>query len=390
MYIALMTSLATDIIFKEKLNQEINIEIDHIHLYVKDAVYWKQWFINVMGFYSIYGGSDEHTNTEIVKTGSQKNPIVFVISSPLSCQSPVAKYLEVHPPGVADVALRVNNLEKIVANYNLFETGIKAIIQEKKYTQGYLKWSEIYSTNGLTHTLFERKGFTPILPKKLLKKRPNNGVNKNYFLELDHLVLNVPKGEMESTIKWYEKVLEFEKKQFFKIETPQSGLSSQVMFHPVGNIQFPINEPISKNSQIQEFLDINNGSGIQHIALRTNKIAEVTKQLRKNGLTFLNVPNTYYENLAQINLNFKFEPEEWQKIVKENILLDEEEINEKESWNNSHPLLLQIFTQPIFKQPTFFFEIIERRQQAKGFGEGNFRALFEAIEREQKKRGTLI
>ena len=155
-------------------------------------------------------------------------------------------------------------------------------------------------------------------------------------------------------------------------------------------IQLPINEPISNNSQIQEFLDINNGSGIQHIALRTNKITEVTQQLRKNGLTFLKVPNTYYENLAKINLNLKFEPEEWQKIVQENILLDEEDINDKKSLNNNHPLLLQIFTQPIFEKPTFFFEIIERRQQAKGFGEGNFRALFEAIEREQRKRGNLI
>ena len=385
-----MTSLATDIMFKEKLNQKINIEIDHIHIYVKEAIYWTKWFINVMGFYSVAGGRDEHTNTEIVQSGSRQNPIIFVISSPLSCQSPVAKYLEFHPPGVADVAFRVNNLEKIVANYNLFDNGIEAIIQEKKYTQGYLKWSEIYSANGLTHTLVERKGKTPILAQQWLENRPNKVGEKSYFLELDHLVLNVPRGKKALSIKWYEKVLEFEKKQFFKIETPQSGLSSQVMFHPVSNIQLPINEPISNNSQIQEFLDINNGSGIQHIALRTNKITEVTQQLRKNGLTFLKVPNTYYENLAKINLNLKFEPEEWQKIVQENILLDEEDINDKKSLNNNHPLLLQIFTQPIFEKPTFFFEIIERRQQAKGFGEGNFRALFEAIEREQRKRGNLI
>ena len=158
------------------------------------------------------------------------------------------------------------------------------------------------------------------------------------------------------------------------------------MFHPVSHIQLPINEPLSKNSQIQEFLDINNGSGVQHIALKTNKITEVIEQLRKNGLTFLKVPYTYYEQLNKQKFNLKFNPQEWQKIVKENILIDQEETQN----NQNQPLLLQIFTEPIFELPTFFFEIIERRKQAKGFGEGNFKALFEAIEREQMKRGTLI
>ena len=385
MYINPMSSLLTNISLKENFNQEMKIGIDHIHLYVNDTSYWKKWFINVMGFHAIAGGNDEHTQTEIVKAGSKENPIIFVISSPLSPKSPVYKYLDIHPPGVADVAFKVNDLQNIVAKNNSFNEPIK----EKRYAQGYLKWSEISYQDGLTHSLFERRGKTPILPKDWLKETAINGEHKKYFLELDHLVLNVPKGEMISTMKWYEKVLGFEKKQFFKIETPQSGLSSQVMFHPLGNIQLPINEPISKSSQIQEFLDLNKGSGIQHIALRTNKITEVTQQLRTNGLTFLKVPDTYYENLAKVNLNLKFSPQEWKEIIKENILLDQEEIQEKGAGNKNHPLLLQIFTEPIFEQPTFFFEIIQRREEAKGFGEGNFRALFEAIEREQALRGTL-
>ncbi len=386
MYINPMSSLLTDFSLKENFNQGMKIGIDHVHFYVNDTIYWKKWFINVMGFHSIAGGNNEHTQTEIVKTGSKNNPIIFVISSPLSPQSPVAKYLDIHPPGVADVAFQVNNLQNIIAKIKSFNEPIK----ERKYAQGYLKWSEISYKNGLNHTIFERRGNTPILPKEWIKETAINQNNKNYFLELDHLVLNIPKGEMASTMKWYEKVLGFEKKQFFKIETPQSGLSSQVMFHPVGNIQLPINEPISKNSQIQEFLDLNNGSGIQHIAIRTNNITEVTQQLRQNGLNFLKVPDTYYENLAKINLNLKFSPQEWKTIIQENILLDQEEIKEKELNNKNHPLLLQIFTKTIFDQPTFFFEIIERREEARGFGEGNFRALFEAIEGEQRKRGTLI
>ncbi|MDJ0731185.1 MAG: 4-hydroxyphenylpyruvate dioxygenase [Crocosphaera sp.] len=364
--------------------------IDHVHLYVKDTTYWKKWFINIMGFYSIAGGNNDHTYTEIVRTGSNKNPIIFVISSPLSRKSPVAQYLENHPPGVADLAFQVHDLQNIVAKIKHFNNGTEEPIQEIKYPQGYLKWSKIVHKTGLTHSLFEREGNTPILPNNWIHPTPINGRNKSYFLELDHLVLNVAKGDMKSTIEWYKKVLGFQKKQSFKIETPQSGLYSQVMFHPIGHIQLPINEPISKNSQIQEFLDINNGSGIQHIALRTNKITEVTQQLRTNGLTFLKVPNSYYDHLVKINFNLKFPPEEWQKIVQQNILLDQEEKQEKKPGNENHPLLLQIFTEPIFEQPTFFFEIIERREEARGFGEGNFRALFEAIEREQQKRGTLI
>lgn len=368
----------------------MQICIDHVHWYVKDASYWQQWFINVMGFYAVAGGKNEHTHTEIVKTGSKKNPIIFVISSPLSAQSPVAKFLKVHPPGVADIAFRVRDLQIFVKNIKNISTVIKEPIKEKKHTRGYLKWSRIISKTGLIHSLFERRGETSILPEDWIKEKSDNQENNNHFLALDHLVLNVPQGELNSVINWYNKILGFQKKQFFKIETPKSGLYSQVMFHPIGNIQLPINEPISKSSQIQEFLDINNGSGIQHIALRTNKIAEVTEKLRKNGLNFLKVPTTYYEKLIENNYNLKFSDKEWQKIVKQNILLDKETTKKDQQSNQNNPLLLQIFTEPIFEQPTFFFEIIERREQAQGFGEGNFKALFEAIEREQIKRGKLV
>lgn len=372
-----------------KNKQVIKICIDHVHWYVKDAIYWKQWFIDVMGFYSVAGGKNEHTNTEIVKTGSKENPIIFVISSPLSSESPVAKFLKIHPPGVVDVAFRVSDLEFLFEKINNIADVIKDPIKEKKYNDGYLKWSKIISKTGLIHSLFERRGNTSILPEDWIKENSNNKNKNNYFLTLDHLVLNVAQGELKSTIHWYNTILGFQKKQFFKIETPQSGLYSQVMFHPIGNIQIPINEPISKNSQIQEFLDINNGSGIQHIALRTHKIVEVIQKLRENGLTFLKVPNTYYDKLIEENYNLQFDHQEWQKIVEENILLDQEKTKTKQQSNQNNPLLLQIFTEPIFEQPTFFFEIIERREQAQGFGEGNFRALFEAIEREQMKRGTL-
>ncbi len=363
--------------------------IDHIHFYVQDAKHWKNWFINVMGFQSIAGGKNSHTYTEIMRTGSPKNYIFFIFSSPLSPQSPVFNFLKIHPSGVADVAFRVDNLTEFIAHIQSFVNINKEPIKQKRSAQGCLKWSQIISNTGLIHTLFERQGKTPILPDDWIRENKVNKSNSHHFISLDHLVLNVEKGQLESTVNWYKKILEFEKKQSFTIETPQSGLYSQVMFHPVSKVQFPINEPTSYNSQIQEFLDINRGSGIQHIALRTNNITQVTQQLRRNGLTFLKVPNTYYQSLIEKRFNLEFAPQEWREIMKANILLDQEQNKDHQELNHNNPLLLQIFTQPIFEQPTFFFEIIERRQEAKGFGEGNFQALFEAIEREQIKRGTL-
>jgi len=161
------------------------------------------------------------------------------------------------------------------------------------------------------------------------------------------------------------------------------------MVHPDSALQFPVNEPGSPNSQIQEFIDFNRGSGIQHLALQTPGITKIAKQLRQNGLSFLSVPITYYTEVENKYPNLNLSDREWEDIIESKILVDcqPNEINIKDSLNL--PLLLQIFTKPIFKEPTFFFELIERRDRAKGFGEGNFQALFEAIEREQIQRGNL-
>ncbi|MEA5532592.1 4-hydroxyphenylpyruvate dioxygenase [Crocosphaera sp. XPORK-15E] len=362
------------------------MRIDHVHFYVKDGNQWKNWFINVMGFQSIATGQNEHTHTEIVGSCNKANSIIFILSSALLKSSPVAQFLQKHPSGVADVALRVNNLAAIMERVKGHSGIIQQPIQEQKLPQGALKWSQIISHSGLVHTLIERQGKTPILPDYSLKENCDILPQQNDFLAIDHVVLNVASGELQTTANWYENVLGFEKKQTFTIETPQSGLYSQVMVHPMSDLKIPINEPLSNNSQIQEFLEVNNGAGIQHIALRTNKIIQVTAQLRLAGLKFLNVPKTYYDSLFNKQLILNFSIDEWHNIIKQNILLDQE----KNLSNNNLeiPLLLQIFTKPIFEKPTFFFEIIERRKQAKGFGEGNFRALFEAIEREQMKRGT--
>jgi 4-hydroxyphenylpyruvate dioxygenase len=159
------------------------------------------------------------------------------------------------------------------------------------------------------------------------------------------------------------------------------------MFHPVSGVQFPVNEPISVNSQIQEFLDFNRGAGIQHIALKTKRIIQATQKLRATGLSFLPVPQSYYQKLRQDCKLLPLNNRQWQEIIEQRILVDWQiHENPNNQRSNLQPILLQIFTKPIFNQPTFFFELIERRERATGFGEGNFQALFEAIEREQFKR----
>ena len=171
--------------------------------------------------------------------------------------------------------------------------------------------------------------------------------------------------------------------QTFNIKTDRSGLHSQVMISPHGHVQLPINEPASPSSQIQEFLEVNRGAGIQHIALQIPNLVEGISRFRAAGLSFLSVPQSYYSQLQQ-RCNFTLSSQELQGIAHQEILVD---------WHEDAApgeLLLQIFSQPIFHEPTFFFEFIERRFLAQGFGEGNFQALFQAIEREQIKRGFVI
>lgn len=360
--------------------------VDYVHFYVEDAKKWQNWFVNVMGFQVIASGDDFHTLTEVVgNVGNKDNSsIIFVLSSPLTALSPVTRFLQDHPSGVVDIAFSVDNLEEMINNHvNILEP-----IEERVSSQGRVKWSRVQNSTFFRHTLIERQGKTPIIPYLNLTEIAFIPTQKSNFIKIDHLVLNVASGELEQTANWYENVLGFEKKQSFRIQTEQSGLYSQVMVHPKSGVQIPINEPSSPNSQIQEFLDINKGSGIQHIALQTIQIVQLTQLLRLAGLSFLKVPNNYYEQISnKIHKNI-LEDLELQELIKQEILIDLEIDNQLINPHLS-PLLLQIFTQPIFEKPTFFFELIERRDQARGFGEGNFRALFEAIEREQLKRGNL-
>ena len=358
------------------------MKIDYVHFYVDDTQKWRDWFSTRMNFSMVAGGHQNHNFTEVITNGN----IVFVLSSPTNVASPVAKYLQTHPCGVGDVAFNTNNLTKVLQQAIGQGAKLLTVPQQKNFPQGTIKWCQIINKSGLHHTLYQREGLTPIFPQlKGEQIYPTNFTQGN-FTGIDHIVLNVAAGELRKTAAWYEKALGFQARQNFDIKTENSGLYSQVMVHPESGVKIPINEPASSNSQIQEFLDINQGAGIQHIALQTPHIANTTAQFRKAGLTFLPVLKRYYTQLSKRIPPLSLEKEELAILAAQQILID---CQQKTNTCQRLPLLLQIFTKPIFYKPTFFFELIERRDNAEGFGEGNFRALFEAMEQEQLKRGSL-
>jgi 4-hydroxyphenylpyruvate dioxygenase len=361
------------------------LTIDHVHFYVEDAEAWRRWFVQVLGFKWVGRWLRSNTHTEIVESGD----ISFQLSAPLSSDSAVAHYLQQHPPGVADVAFRVINLDGVLQNAKAIGAQISSPPVEAALANARSsKIAQIQGWGDLKHTVIETN---EIQSRELPIRKSNLPVDQSFapFTTIDHLVLNVGMGELNAALAYYEALFGFERQQNFAIRTDRSALCSQVLAHPNAPVQLPINEPASPSSQIQEFLDLNQGAGIQHIALHTQNILQTIAQLRNQGLSCLSVPAVYYEQLRQRD-GFSLSPEEWQAVVAQEVLVD---------WPPDTPqaLLLQTFTQPIFQQPTFFFELIERRlyrdndryRQTQGFGEGNFQALFEAIEREQIKRGKL-
>lgn len=354
------------------------MRIDRIHFYLDDAARWREWFVDRWGFTAVAGdGNEEHTQMEIVRS----REVTFVLSSPRTPESPVAEFLRQRSPGVAEIAFVVPDLDAAIERAIASGTEMRQPPRQIVSPRGGLRWVQIESHMPIAHTLVERRGVTPIVPSGEAIAGSEDG---KWISDIDHVVLNVAAGELEATVAWYERAFGFERQQHFAIATSRSGLYSQVLVHPESGVRLPVNEPTTANSQIQEFLDANGGAGIQHVALSTPNLPRATPELQRAGVAFLHVPGSYYEQLRATAIGLPLSERDWEAIVSSGILID---------WGvagadtDELPLLLQIFTQPIFPQPTFFFELIERRNRVQGFGERNFRALFEAIERQQLQRG---
>ncbi|MCC0178321.1 4-hydroxyphenylpyruvate dioxygenase [Waterburya agarophytonicola K14] len=347
------------------------MKIDRIHFYTRDAAKIKDWFTRNVGFNVIGNSNNQHTHTEVISL----NSACLVFSSPLTKNSPVASYLNSHPSGVGDITFRVKDIQSIVDR--AYDLGLNILQDPQTYKsdRGIFRAAQIQGWKSLRHTLIEETDNNLDYCFSTLNLESQQAISNSssQITDIDHVVLNVAAGKLNSAVKLYQDLFGFKIQQSFNIQTPTSGLYSQALIDDSGAVQFNINEPTSNTSQIQEFIDLNHGSGIQHLALRSQNLIADVQRMQDKDLAFLTIPQIYYNQLDRgINLS----PQEWQAIAREQILVDCDR-------NNPRSLLMQIFTQPIFEQPTFFLEFIERRQQAQGFGKGNFKALFEAVEREQ-------
>ncbi|XP_023030347.1 4-hydroxyphenylpyruvate dioxygenase [Leptinotarsa decemlineata] len=361
---------------------------DHLTFYVGNAKQAASYYITRLGFEPVAYKGLETGSREYVHYAVRQNQIVFVFVSPYNPEEKdLNSHLMKHGDGVKDIAFAVDNLEGIVTKAK--ERGAKVVqdIWEESDFNGSARFATIQTYGDATHTFVDRSlyrgaflpGYIQCAEDRLGKQLPPGKLDF-----IDHVVGNQPDGEMESVAKWYENVLQFHR--FWSVDDSQihtefSSLRSIVMANWEENIKLPINEPAlgKKKSQIEEFVEYYGGAGVQHIALNTQDIITSVRNLKARGIEFLSVPDSYYDALREKLKHSKVKIAEELDILQElKILIDYDE----------NGYLLQIFTKNMQDRPTLFLEVIQRRNH-NGFGAGNFKALFEAIEVEQNKRGNL-
>jgi 4-hydroxyphenylpyruvate dioxygenase len=358
---------------------------DYVEFYVGNAKQSAHFYKTAFGFQSVaYAGLETGLKDRTSYVLGQ-GKIRLVLTTPLVSNSPIAEHIKKHGDGVKVVALWVEDARK--AFEETTKRGAKPFQEPtvEKDEFGEVVRSGIYTYGETVHMFVERKKYDgPFLPGFQTWKSDYNPTPTGLKF-IDHMVGNVGWGEMNTWVKWYEDVmgfvnfLSFDDKQ---ITTEYSALMSKVMSNGNGRIKFPINEPAKgkKKSQIEEYIDFYEGPGVQHIAVATDDIIKTVTELRARGVEFLSAPPpAYYEDIPKrLGKHMDMMKEDIAVLQKLAILVDADE----------EGYLLQIFTRPVEDRPTLFYEIIQR-MGAKGFGAGNFKALFESIEREQERRGTL-
>jgi 4-hydroxyphenylpyruvate dioxygenase len=358
--------------------------IDHVRFFVGNARQSAFFYRNAFGFNVVaYAGLETRTRHEagyVLRQGQ----ITFVLASPLGPGHPESYRQVQHGDGVQDIALEVDDVR---ASYEeAVRRGAVGVTppQALEDSHGTYEFAAIRAYGDTTHTFVNRDryrgifapGYEPLDPDRY---SPGT-VHPCGLAAIDHIVGNVEEGKMDEWVRFYQNVLGFRQLVHFDdkdISTEYSALMSKVVQNGTGRIKFPINEPARsrRRSQIEEYLQFYGGPGVQHIALATGNIIETVRAMRQNDVSFLRVPGAYYDALPQRVGPIK---ERLEDLAELGILVDRDD----------EGYLLQIFTKPVTDRPTLFFEVIQRRG-SRSFGKGNFRALFEAIEREQERRGTL-
>lgn len=343
---------------------------DHIELFVGNVRHAAHYYHTIWGFQPLAfrtAGSAPTDRTSIVM---RQGELSMLLTGAAEASSPVAEHLRVHGEGVVTVGLAVDDAE---AAYETAVAHGAAQVMEPmvgRDDDGEIARAEVRAFSGFTFAFVERSEYRgPFFPG--FQEFSPSVVARPVVQELDHVAVAVEAGTLDGWVNFYKTVFGFELVYQEDVATEQTGMKSKVVQHPSGTCRFPLVEPAlgRRKSQVQAFLDYNNGPGVQHLAFRTLDIADAVSRLRAGGVEFLRVPSVYYDELES---RVGSVGEELSILRKLGILVDHDE------WGR----LLQLFARPCHDRPTLFFEIIERRG-ARGFGGGNIRALFESIEREQ-------
>jgi 4-hydroxyphenylpyruvate dioxygenase len=373
----------TQIFLKSKEEEQDFLPLqgtEYIEFYVGNAKQAAHFYKTAFGFQSLAYAGPETGMKDKVSYVIRQNKITFVLTTPLRTGNEIADHIYKHGDGVKVIALKVDDATSAWKETTSrgAQSYLEPIIMQDEAGEVIMSGIHIYDDS--VHLFVERKNYTGLFMPGFVKWNSQYNPTSTGLLYVDHCVGNVGWNQMNKWVKFYEDVMGFKNILSFDdkdISTEYSALMSKVMSNNNGFVKFPINEPAEgkKKSQVEEYLDFYKGAGVQHIAIATSNIIETVKMLEERGVEFLKIPPSYYETV--LDRVGKID-EDLIPLSKLGILIDKDD----------EGYLLQIFTKPLEDRPTLFFEIIQRKG-AKSFGKGNFKALFEAIEREQEARGNL-
>ncbi len=354
---------------------------DYVEFYVGNAKQAAHFYRTAFGFQALAYAGPETGVKDKVSYVVRQNKLTLVLTTPLRENNEIANHISKHGDGVKTLALMVDDATN--AWEETTKRGARSCLKpiHLKDTDGEVVLSGIHTYGDTVHVFVERKNYNgAFMPGFRKWKNEYFSPKETGLLYVDHCVGNVGWNQMNPWVKFYEDVMGFKNILSFDdndISTEYSALMSKVMSNGNGFVKFPINEPAlgKKKSQVEEYLEFYNGEGVQHVAMATNDIVHTVKELRSRGVEFLQVPSSYYDDLLERVGKID---EDLAPLKELGILVD----------RDNEGYLLQLFTKPVEDRPTLFFEIIQRKG-AKSFGKGNFKALFEAIERSQAERGNL-
>jgi len=353
---------------------------DYVEFYVGNAKQAAHFYKTAFGFQSLAYAGPETGVKDKASYVIRQNKLTFVLTTPLKINNEIADHIYKHGDGVKFLSLRVDDATD--AWEQTTQRGGKSYMEPTtlKDDDGEVVMSGIHTYGDTVHLFIERKNYNGVFMPGFRKWESSYNPASTGLQYVDHCVGNVGWNQMNPWVKFYEDVMGFRNILSFDdkdISTEYSALMSKVMSNGNGYVKFPINEPAEgkKKSQVEEYLDFYNGEGVQHVAIATKNIIETVTDLKSRGIEFLNIPGSYYDTVLD---RVGTIDEDLKPLRELGILIDRDD----------EGYLLQIFTKPLEDRPTLFFEIIQRKG-AKSFGKGNFKALFESLEREQDLRGNL-